>query len=449
MMRVLLALLLPLSLAQDLPPEEPPATEAAPTYDIADAQILGELTAPGPRLIALDADTRLVLVEDHRAPLVELRLSLPVGRYSPWFRDNHGEEAWAIQLYDPDGALRARADALALDVSLDVGDRSSRLAISCLEQDLDDAVALARDILANDAFDAKELKRMDQGRRISWQAQEKDPLFRMRQAAALSLFAKGDPRRVEYEAPPKVSKDLEVLAATRDTIAGLPGRVVGFGGDIDEARARELAAALLPELGAEPEDLAPVFLDLPERPHEIKEPMDNLTQVYFAYFRDGPALDDPDLAAWMVADHVLGGHFFSRLYVALRHEGGETYGAGTYGEAAPVPEGYGLWTFTRVENRDNTELKLRDAHVGFYANGITQQELDDAIGALQGSRLLELQSPAQRLDGALDELAQGLDLGFEERLLEQVGALDVKSVNRFIAEWYGEGWFTMLEVEPK
>ena len=37
--------------------------------------------------------------------------------------------------------------------------------------------------------------------------------------------------------------------------------------------------------------------------------MPNLTQVYFYYYREGLALNDPNFPAYRLANHVLGGHF--------------------------------------------------------------------------------------------------------------------------------------------
>ena len=77
-----------------------------------------------------------VLVEDHRVLLVELHLSFPAGDFSPWFNQAHAGEAFQLQIYDPEGNLRASADALAAGFTFDVGDYSSDLVVSCLKQDL-------------------------------------------------------------------------------------------------------------------------------------------------------------------------------------------------------------------------------------------------------------------------------------------------------------------------
>lgn len=409
--------------------------------------LAGALGAP--EVWAQDDATQVVLVEDHRAPLVELRVQVPAGTWTPWLVENHGEEAWTLQHYDPDGALRARADALAIDLSVSTRQQRSLLSVSCLKRDLPDAIALVGDIFANDAYDAAELKRLQKGQDIGWEGSLKDPAFRTRKAAADLLFEEGDPRREDFTEPQKIETDSDVLAATRDAMLRLPGRVIGFGGDLTRDEAASLAASLLPEAVELPVELTPTFKPLAQRPMVFVEPMPNLTQVYFSYLREGPTWDDDDYVAWMLADHTLGGHFYSRLYVALRHDGGETYGAYTSGGGAAEPEVYSLSTFTRTDNKVTTEEKLRKTLQTFFDDGITQDELDEAVGYMAGQRLRSLQSPGQVLDEALWALGNDRPLDWEEQLIARARELTVDDVNATIKAFYDPEKFTMLTVEPE
>ncbi len=399
-----------------------------------------------PVIWSVDEATTAVLVEDHRAPLVELRVQVPAGTWTPWLIDNHGEEAWQHQHYDPDGALRARADALAADLGFSVRQQRSLLSVSCLKRDLPEALTLVADIFANAAFDAEELKRTDKGQDIGWESSIKDPAFRTKQAAHRLLFAEGDPRRIPYEEADDIATDSDTLAAARDAMLRLPGRVIGFGGDLTRAEVEAIVGGILPAAEAAPEGLAPVFLPLNELPESAIEPMDNLTQTYFSWFRAGPDWDAEDYAAWRVADHVLGGHFFSRLYVALRHDGGETYGARTQGGGAEHAEAYGIGTFTRLENTAATEEKLRATLATFHADGITADELAGSVGYFTGSRLMDRQSPGQVLGEVMWDLGNDRPLGWEDQLNDATEALTLEQVNAAITAHFKPEDFTMLKV---
>jgi zinc protease len=433
---LLTPLLTPVGLAEDTAPT---AEEAAPP-----APHVPALKAPV--TWAVDDTTTAVLVEDHRAPLVELRIQIPAGSWTPWLIASHGEEAWTHQHYDPDGTLRARADALAADLSFSVLQQRSLLSVSCLKRDLPEALTLVGDIFANDAYDTEELKRTAKGTRIGWESSLKDPDFRTGQAAHRLLYADGDPRRIPYEEPADIETDGAVLAATRDAMLRLPGRVIGFGGDLTRAEVEALLGGILPAAQAAPEGLTPVFLPLNTLPDDAVEPMDNLTQTYFSWFRAGPDWDAADYAAWRVADHVLGGHFFSRLYVALRHDGGETYGARTRGEGAAEAELYSIATFTRLENTATTEAKLRATLATFHDGGITAEELSDAQGYFAGSRLMDRQSPGQVLNEVMWDLGNDRPVDWADQLNAATATLTLEQVNAAITAHFDPADFTMLKV---
>lgn len=424
--------------AADVGASEPAAAAApAPVHDPA---------LKAPVIWTVDDATAAVLVEDHRAPLVELRVQLPAGSWTPWMLDSHGEDAWMHQYYDTGGTLRARADALAADIYFDVREQRSMMMVSCLKRDLPAVLELVGDIFANTNFDTEELKRTEKGYGINWASNQKDPQFRTNQATHRMLFAEGDPRRIPYEEPAGVETDTATLAATRDAMLRLPGRVIGFGGDLTRAEVDDMIGTILPAAAAAPEGMEPVFFPLNELPESVVEPMENLTQTYFAWFKAGPDWDAEDYAAWRVADHVLGGHFFSRLYVALRHDGGETYGASTSGSGSEDARVFSIGTFTRLENTESTEEKLRATLASFHSEGISADELDGAIGYLLGSRLRDKQSPGQVLNETMWELGNDRALGWEDQLNEATSALSVEAVNAAITAHFAPDSFTMLKV---
>ncbi len=405
--------------------------------------------APSVQTWAIDAGTTAMLVEDHRVPLYSLRVQVPVGTDMPWTREHHAQEAWELSHYDPEGRLRARADALAASLSLQMQDNRAVLSISGLTRDLDASVALVKEILANRAYDPKELKRTGQGQTIGWKGNLKDPDFRRSQAAFGLLLQPGDARLGAWEEPEPVSRNSTELAAARDAMLGMPGRVVGLSGDLDRARAESILASLLPPVSASPPSAPRGVLPLrQDRPAEAVETMNPLTQVYVAWFRDGVAWGDDAYAASRVANHVLGGHFFSRLYVALRHEGGDTYGVSAGGGSGLEPGLYQIATFTRLDNKDATVTKLKEAVATFREGGITEQERVDALSFLGGRLLLSKQAPDQILARSMQLQSYGLPLDFDDQVLAKTKALSLEEINAFIRGYYDPAKFTLLTVEP-
>ncbi|MCP4661520.1 MAG: insulinase family protein [bacterium] len=408
-------------------------------------------SAAAPQSRPLEEGTDLVLLEDHRVPLVYLVIEFPVGSWSPWARKNHAEEAFTIQLHDPENRLRARADELGLAFTLVVEPWSSRIEISCLREDLEAALALVRDLFANRSFDRDELKRWKKERSLNWAISRKNPQFVLAQAQARLLFSPGDPRRRSWEKPPEPWADAERLAAVRDAMVRLPGRVIGLAGDLSRDQAQRAAAGLLPPVTERPPaGLKPTLPALSAGGRKDRViPLRGINQVYFAYVR--PSLDyrDEDWPAFMVADHVLGGHFYSRLYVALRHHGGETYGASTTNQGGVAVGSYALTTYTRSSNAGTAERKLREVLSRFCADGITDEERRDAIGFLRGRGLLAEQAPEQILGRILGERRHGFPSGLRDRLVERAAELSLEEINAFIRRFYDPAGFVMIQVVPE
>lgn len=401
----------------------------------------------------LDAGTEVALVEDHRAPFVSLRVEFPVGTWSPWFRHAHAAEAFEIQMYDPASALRRRADAIGAGISFDAGDRYSTVSASCLKDDLPQLLQLIRDTLANREFDRKELRRWAQAQTLEWDGSQKEPEFRAAQAIARMLYQKEDPRRREYEKPDSMETSQDRLVRARDAVVRIPGRIVTFAGDLSRAEATAAATGLLPETVAEPPGelkaaLGPVTSES-ARPRELDVRLPRLTQVYFTSVRDMIPVTDPDYPAYFIANHVLGGYFYSRLYRALRHEGGDTYGAGSGGPADPVAQDYALYTFTRAGNAADAEGKLRETLRVFHDQGITEAERADAVSYLLGHRPFLRETPAQIMSRFLYERRFGLPAGFLDDVIDRASKLPVAEINRFIERFHDPAKFTMVRVEPQ
>ena len=401
---------------------------------------------------ALDDGTQAVLVEDHREPVASIVVELPAGRFSPWAVSHHAVEAFELMDRDPARALGRRADALAVALTLDVTARASTLRATCLKANFDAMLALIKDVLANPSYDRDELVRAKREQQILWRGRETDVGFRVRQAAARALYAEDDPRRLPYEKPAPIETDPAVLVAARDVLLRLPGRIIGFAGDVTLDEARRGAAGLLPPPASEaPADLSPRYLPL--RPAPIAASADvkvrRLTQVYFLDARDSIPWDDPRRPALRIADHVLAGHFYARLWVALRHESGDTYGVGTIDEGGAKPGVYGAATYTRLANAGAIEAKLRAAMKTFATEGITEAERADAAGYLLGHRAFDRQEPGQILARFLTERRAGLAPGTLDAIDDRAASLGLDEVNAFIRAYFDPQRFTMIRAVPE
>jgi len=410
---------------------------------------LAEPAGMQPEIWSLEDGTQVVLVSDHRVPLVQLSLVIPVGSWSPWMQSNHGSEAWEIQMHDEAGELNRRADALAARISLNVSHHSSELNLTCLKEDLPQALELIDDVLRGQDFMKDELRRWNKERKIDWEGNLKDTGFRLNRAANGLLFEAEDPRNRPWIEAPALSRDVDELVQTRDSILRLPGRMIGLAGDLERSEAEALVQDLFPTADAAPAELQFSFLPIKtERPDRLDEEMSNLTQVYLAHTATAPGWDDPLYPAFKLAQHVLGGHFHSRLFVALRHDDGDTYGARSRANIYAETGRVSLTTFTRLDNAEEIEAKLRATLQIFHDEGITAEELEVAVSNFEGGMRFDHQSPGQVMDQVLWELVSGQGAGHEQEVLEACKALSLEEVNAAIKELYAPSGFTMVRVLP-
>ncbi|MCP3979820.1 MAG: insulinase family protein [bacterium] len=415
--------------------------------------LAGPAPAAAPEVWTADPGTTVVLVRDDRAPLVEVRVEFPAGSWSPWFRDAPAGEAFEIQLHVEDDSLRARADGIPVAADLRVLGRYCRLWLRFDRADIEVVSDWVRDLLSSSAFDRAVLSRRKRERSIQWRADEKLPFFRLWQGAHRALYAEDDPRRLAWEAPPRMETRRDRLAAARDLLVRVPGRRVGFAGHVTRDEADAVVRRMLPESvpevppGIEPE-LGPA-IPVAARADEIRVGLRGLTQVYFAIVAESTTSGAPDYAAFRVADHVLGGHFYSRMSVALRHATGDSYGAWSRSRGDAAPGVYMIGSFTRTDNIEPTLVRLWEALRAFHAEGITEDERHAALGFLSGARARVAQSPGQRLARAMGELRQGFEVGHHDRVVERAAALSLAEINAFIDAFYDPGRFTLVRVGPR
>ena len=113
----------------------------------------------------LENNDTVILVEDHRVPVALVNTRFPTGDLSPWFTENHGEEAFQILYYDADQSIAQRTNTLAASLSASCGDHACKSVVTLLKSDIDAGVQLYKDMLGNTNINPDELGRWKKGQR--------------------------------------------------------------------------------------------------------------------------------------------------------------------------------------------------------------------------------------------------------------------------------------------
>ena len=219
-----------------------------------------------------------------------------------------------------------------------------------------------------------------------------------------------------------------VLAITPDDVRsffsayyGAGAMVVAMAGPIDHDEA-------LASVSAAFADVAPGSRPLERVPptHQLADVQidDDTEQVHIVMGVRGLARTDPDREALDVVNHVLGGGLSSRLFEEIREQRGLAYavysGASSYADCGA----FEMYAGTQPEHVDEVVSLILGELAKLAADGITDDELDVAVGYLTGAYELGLEDTGARMS--------------------RIGALlatsrEVRPVNEQVARWAAVG----------
>ena len=389
--------------------------------DVADRSV-DEAVAPVSRrllpvVVARAAGASLLVASRRDAPLVTVALEFN-GGHADDPRDRPGLADLAASLCNEGGGgmpplewhRRLDNDAISMEIQPTVVRWVARL--SCLVEDLDEAVDLFARWLEAPTLPADEWKRLVKTYRAGAREQWAQPIGVVDALSSVQVFGFGHP--MAHPAHEKSYAQSRYEEAC-DVARGAPCResdiIAMVGGDIDQDTGLELLRRLIDRLPAgtavRPREPEPAGAR-----HDIWI-LDNreIDQVYFALGRVGSRAGDPQRMALRLADYALGsGGFSSRLMKRVRSEMGHTYSIGSALTMDQVLGPFQIQSFTQTTNLA-AMLELIFSELEAIANdGFTADEVDDARRHLHGSLPLHLTSPEVILRVTADGLHAGLGL---------------------------------------
>lgn len=282
----------------------------------------------------------ILLVEDHRLPLVHLNLVLKSG----WTADpteRFGAAAMTAELLDEGTktrtALEITDEAMRLGAQLGAGSEydCSSISLNVLKKNLDPALDLVADIVLNPTFPEKELERKRQiylGRILQ---ESKEPRTSANKAFMRILYGSGHP----YSQPITGSgTESSLKAITRIDLIKfykanyVPGNTAAvFVGDITLSEAKQKLGKAFKKW--EQGIVTVRKVQTPQAPASTKIYLiDKPGAAQSMIFIGNLAIrrSDPDFLAFQVMNNVFGGQAMSRINLNLREDKGYTYGAGSY-----------------------------------------------------------------------------------------------------------------------
>lgn len=384
---------------------------------------------------------RIWVEERHDLPLVHFQIVLPTGSLlDPVGKEGltrlaarlmrRGTEQQTTQ------AIEERIDGLGADFSIETSANHVRLAGSVISRSLEPMLALVGEMLRSPALSEHELT-----------------LLKRETLAALVELTDNDAslssihfRRALFSghafSRPSVGTPSSIAVITLDDVRRtyrerlrVMRPIVGFAGDVSEARAHELCARYIhdgertvetrvrPSIPTVREGRHLRLVDKPER-----------TQTQIQIGRLGTHPHDPDHVPLIVANAVFGGAFTARLMRAVRSERGWSYGASSRLAIGQVRDAWSMWTFPAARDAAACIALQLELMERWVSGGIDDEELAFAKSYLIKSYAFATDTADKRLEQKMEIELYDLPVDYFSSYTQRVEAVTRELANAAVAE---------------
>ncbi|MBO0933846.1 M16 family metallopeptidase [Fibrella aquatilis] len=334
--------------------------------------------------------------------------------------------------------IKDELDKLKAQVDFFGGGNNVNVIIKTDKANLPAVVRLVADVLKNPVFSADEFDKLRQEQLAGIESQRSEPMAQASNAysRAINPYDKEDVRYTqtfdEQVAALKAAK-LEDLKTFHQQFYGAQNATVSVVGDFDEPVMRKV---IMDEFGSwkakmpfsrivsevKPLKSETIALETPDKANAM------LLAGYMFPLRD----DDPDYAALVLGNYMLGGGFLnSRLATRIRQKEGISYGVGSQLSASSLDKSANFTTYAMYnpENTDRLEKAFREELDKVRTDGFTAEEVAAAkSGFLQSRQVTRAQDPS--LAGTLNNyLYLNRTMAFDADLDKKFEALTPAQIN--------------------
>jgi zinc protease len=429
------------SRADGQPPQQNPST-APGTIFKNKAPVSKEIlrvTLPKPKEADLPDGLHLLVLEDHRAPLVYFQLIIDGagGYYDPTGQPGLAGSTAALMREGTTSKtseqLSQDLDRLAASVTVGASITSPFASVvgSGLSDNVDTVLAILSDVLLHPSFPEAEIARYKTRTRAHLKAQRSQPGFLAQERLSRAVFGDHPASRISATPASIDALTRDALVAFHDAHYVPDHAVMAISGDItlEQAKAKVSAA-----LGAwkkseqaaprtvDPAALAGPSVSLIARPSSVQTTIVVGTQAI--------ERTDPDYDALTVANRVLGGPS-QRLFEHLREQKGYTYGAGSGFNATRYR---GQWIASTDVRTEVTDPALTDllADIALMRDTpVPADELANNKRAIVASFARSLENPTAVLNNYIDSYIYKLPANYWDTYpdrIDKVAAADVQRV---------------------
>lgn len=342
-------------------------------------------------------------------------------------------------------AFKQRIEDLHMGLDFGAGWDGVGMSLTTLSENRDAAFEMARLALMQPRFDAEPLERIRGQMLVGLRTRETNPSYIANLALDQALYP-DHPYAVRATRENVQAINRAALIERRAALMVRANLQITIVGDItpeEAGRAIDHIFGALPQ-GVKPPEPADVQLRAPT-PLILRQLPQPQSLILFS--APGIQDEDPDWIPLAIANYILGGGgFSSRLMDQVREQRGLVYGIGT---SPSVRDHSALIRGSAQTENDKVKQAIdvtRAEIAKFYAQGVTQAEVNDAITYLTGSFALDLDSDDKIADVVQGYQVAGRDITYINRRNDLIRAVTLADVNRVIHRLFNPDNFTFVVV---
>ena len=375
---------------------------------------------------------QIVLVENHRLPLVSISLTMPAGSS----HEPHGKEGLASLTADLllKGTATRTADQIAAEIeyvgsSLNAGAGTDffTLSTTVVKEYVGLAFELMGDVLLNSTFPEDEVQ-LSRTRTLSGlRFAESQPTFLAEKFFTAALYGEHPYGRTATSGSVEAIGRQDVVEYSAERLRP-GGSILVLAGDITLTEARELAEARFGswtgtasesrETEVPPAGATEIIL--------VNRPGSEQSNILLGNLTMRPG--DPDYYGAVVANRILGGGAAARLFMILREEKSWTYGAYSNHNRPQGVARFQASAEVRTEVTDSALVELLHQIRRMRTEPVPNEELAGARGYLVGSFPLSIQTPQQIAGQVRTVRLLGLGNDYLQTYRQRLAAVDADGV---------------------
>jgi zinc protease len=328
--------------------------------------------------------------------------------------------------------IALEAESMGATINATCGWAGAYVSFKCLKTDYRASLDLAVDILRHPTFPEAEWDRV-RGQAIAGLKAERDHAeSRALRALLAAIYPEEHPYRF-----PLAGTEASIAELDRSSLAGfhacslLSSRpTVIVAGDVDpEALARELERRLTPWDGSAERACEEPVIERSQRTRLLLLDRPGAAQAVVRAGYLGIARSSPDFDHLLVANHILGGQFTSRLNESLREERGLTYGVRSSFDCRRMPGPFTVSTSVQTEKVGEALGQIRielEAIAG--SRPPSAQELEDARRSLIEGHPRQFDTPGAVVNRFAGLVIHDLPVDHDATFAERLAGIDLESL---------------------